>query len=84
MSLRQFFIVFQLEFESELYIKEVLIYETYHAGAVKTVEFRNTEGNWDVQARFTPTDITQSRIFTVPIQVMALNSTGIKSASVQS
>ncbi|CAC5409331.1 unnamed protein product [Mytilus coruscus] len=38
----------EVEFEQEIYIQKIEIYETYHAGAVKTISARKPNNNYEV------------------------------------
>ncbi|KAK3091302.1 hypothetical protein FSP39_018785 [Pinctada imbricata] len=59
----------ELCYEEAVFIDEINIYETYHAGAVKRVAAKNPTGHWETIYE-TPRcqKINKSRIFTPPIQ----------------
>ncbi|XP_067650151.1 uncharacterized protein [Haliotis asinina] len=60
----------EVQFSQSLYITQVDIYETFHAGGVKEVSARNpSTSSWDVLWQVTSVSvITSSRIFSPPIQ----------------
>ena len=59
----------QVEFEEEVYIDRVDIYETYHAGAVTRVAAKDDGGSWVTLWSGEAKVIKSSRIFSPTIQV---------------
>ncbi|KAK3092013.1 hypothetical protein FSP39_024454, partial [Pinctada imbricata] len=55
----------EFEFEEDVYLSELNIYETYHGGAVKKIQAKNLSGKYETVYE-TPSvkSITSSRIFT--------------------
>ncbi|XP_076075167.1 uncharacterized protein LOC143046075 isoform X1 [Mytilus galloprovincialis] len=54
----------EVEFEQEMYIQKIEIYETYHAGAVKTISARKPDNGYEVIWKTkSVTNINSSRIF---------------------
>ncbi|XP_052071152.1 uncharacterized protein LOC127709590 [Mytilus californianus] len=54
----------EVEFDQEIYIQKIEIYETYHAGAVKTISARKPNNNYEVIWNTkSVTNMNRSRIF---------------------
>lgn len=64
-------ILMQVEFPTELFIKKVSIYETYHAGAVTSIGAWNPSSHSYVSVYHgQPTVMSRSRIFEPVLEVL--------------
>jgi len=65
--------VFQLEFDEPVFVMTVNIYETYHAGGLKSIKGMTKEGIWQSLWKTNKvTCITQPRIFSPELSVSCL------------
>lgn len=65
-----FCVFFQVQFHEKVFLSEVNVYETYHAGGTKSIQAKDPSGKWDTIYENTKLEcIKQSRIFSPPIKV---------------
>lgn len=67
-------LIFQVKFQKKVFLREINIYETYHAGGVKNISAKDMQGNWVmVYKTHRLQNIEKSRIFSPSFNVNFIN-----------
>lgn len=74
MKLNFLALIFQVKFQKKVFLREINIYETYHAGGVKKISAKDMQGNWVmVYKTHRLQNIEKSRIFSPSFNVNFIN-----------